>query len=177
MGLTHHERQVYSLLFGAAVIYIIHYLVYCIPQPFFIEDSAISFAYARNAAIGDGFVTYAGGERVEGFSNALWTFLITIGYAIGIPVWTSAKVMGGIFGVLTLPYVFGLTHKMGIPRRAAVAAPAMLALSPQFAIWNASGLENSLYVLCLAGGMWHLLEESEKPDLKPWSALFFVGPQ
>ena len=72
LGLTHHERQVYSLLFGAAVIYIIHYLVYCIPQPFFIEDSAISFAYARNAAIGDGFVTYAGGERVEAF-NALWT--------------------------------------------------------------------------------------------------------
>ena len=175
LGLTHHERQVYSLLFGAVIIYIVHYLVYCIPQPFFIEDSAISFAYARNAAVGDGFVTYAGGERVEGFSNALWTFLITLGYAVGIPVWTSAKVMGGVFGVLTLPYVFGLTHKMGIPRRAAVIAPAMLALSPQFAIWNASGLENSLYVLCLAGGMWHLLEESDNPNLKPWSAAWFCG--
>lgn len=175
LSLNDGERREHSILFGVLIVYVIHYLVFCIPQPFFIEDAAISFAYARNAAMGEGFVTYPGGEPVEGFSNALWTFLITIWYAVGVPVWTSAKVMGAIFGVVTLPYVYGLTKKMGVPSMAALISPAMLALSPQFAIWNASGLENSLYVMCLAGGMWHLIEESEHPHKKPISALFFCG--
>ena len=39
-------RQQVSLLFVCSG-YTLHYLVYCILQPFFIEDAAITFAYAE----------------------------------------------------------------------------------------------------------------------------------
>ena len=83
-------RQQVSLLFVICLAYTLHYLVYCILQPFFIEDAAITFAYARNLAEGEGLVPFPGAERVEGFSNPLWTFLIAGWYGLGISVWTSA---------------------------------------------------------------------------------------
>ena len=42
----------------------------------FIEDAAISFSYARNLADGGGLVTSVGHERVEGYSNPSWVFLL-----------------------------------------------------------------------------------------------------
>ena len=59
---------------------------------------------------------------------------------------------------------------MSISRRAAVAAPAMLALSPQFAIWDPSGLETLLLLF-----WWCLLEESKnRIDHSPRSS--FIEP-
>ena len=72
--LNSEERWQVSALFWLSVAFVVHYLFFCIPQPFFIEDSGISFAYAKHFAEGEGFVAYPGGERVEGFSNPLWTF-------------------------------------------------------------------------------------------------------
>ena len=139
------ERQRASMLFLVSVTYLIHYLVFCIPQPFYIEDAGISFAYARNFVQGEGFVSYPGGERVEGFSNPLWTYVIALFYALGMSVWASSKILGAIFGILTLPFIFGITRRAGLPDKWAILGPLMLALSPNFVIWNSSGLENSLY--------------------------------
>ena len=170
---SQEERRDYSALFALCFIYIVHYLVFCIPQPFFIEDAGISFAFAQNFVDGEGFVAYAGGERVEGFSNPLWTFLIAIFYALGISVWTSSKLLGALFGVMTLPLSFAIVRRANIPKNIAFLAPFALAMSPNFVIWNASGLENSLYCVLLALGMWRLLLESEEPNRHPISALVF----
>ena len=62
-------RRNASALVVLCLLYTAHYLAYCIPQPFYIEDAGISFAYARNLVEGDGLATYAGGPRVEGYSN------------------------------------------------------------------------------------------------------------
>ena len=101
-----------------------------------IEDAGISFAYAKHFVDGEGFVTYPGGERVEGFSNPLWTFLISIFYAIGISPWTSSKILGAVFGLITLPCIYKITRRMGVNGDFALFAPAMLAVSPQFVVWN-----------------------------------------
>src|SRR4051812_8768436 len=42
---------------------------------FTIDDAYISFRYARNFAHGDGLV-YNLGERVEGYTNFLWTVIL-----------------------------------------------------------------------------------------------------
>ena len=174
-------RRHASILALIGMGYLGHYLVFCIPQPFFIEDSAISFAYARNLVEGEGLVTWWGGERVEGFSNALWTLLVAAWYALGVPVWTSSKVMGAVFGLLTLPFTYAivLRARPGMRTDVALVAPLMLAASPQFVVWNASGLENSLYCLLLAAGMWRLLVEVEEEDdtrqVFPWSAVCYAG--
>ena len=39
------------------------------------DDTLISLQYARNAALGEGFV-FNPGERVEGYTNFLWVALL-----------------------------------------------------------------------------------------------------
>jgi hypothetical protein len=168
-----------SFLALAGLVYTIHYLVYCIPQPFYIEDAGISFAYARHLVEGEGLVTYPGGERVEGFSNPTWTYLMAALYAVGIPFWTASKVMGWLLGLLTLPFVWGLTrrampqHTGFAPGSLAMLAPFMLALNLNFVVWNSSGLENSLFCFLLAGGMYRLMRETLDGG-RSWSAVFFL---
>lgn len=183
-GLDADERRRVSALAAISAVYIVHYLVFCIPQPFFIEDSGITFAYARNLVQGDGLVPYPGGERVEGYSNPTWTFLIAALYAVGVEPWSSAKILGAVFGVITLPLAYGLVRRArpSSPERGrpladvALLAPLMLALNPQFVIWNASGLENSLFCVLLSAGLYQLVVESEDEarGAFPWSALWFT---
>ena len=168
------ERKGIYMVSIAALLYLVHYLVFCIPQPFFIEDAGISFAYARNAALGEGFVGYLGGERVEGFSNPLWTFLIALLYFIGLDPWISAKILGAGFGILTLFSVYGVTRRLSLGILVSTTPCFMLALSTQFVVWNTSGLENSLYGLLLCTGMWRLLVEEETQHRYPLSALCFA---
>ena len=175
--LSPRERRQASAVALIAFGYIVHYAVFCIVQPFFIEDAAITFAYARNLAQGEGFVTFPGGERVEGFSNALWTFLLAGLRGLGVPTWTGAKLLGGVLGVVTLPIAFDLVRRLRPDRDDDVAliAPLLLAASPQFVIWNASGLENSLFCVLLASGVWRLERELAGDARGVWSALLFVG--
>lgn len=169
---SEEERWQVSALFWLSAGFVVHYLFFCIPQPFFIEDAGISFAYAKHFAEGEGFVAYPGGERVEGFSNPLWTFLMAACHFVGLSVWVSAKVWGAIFGIATLPFVYGLVRRAGLSSKVAMLAPLMFVLSPNFVIWCGAGLENSLYVFLIAFGMWRLFVEHEQ-NKGPWSAFIF----
>ena len=143
------ERKRVYIVSLVLLLFLVHYLAFCIPQPFYIEDAGISFAFARNAADGEGFVGYPGGERVEGFSNPLWTFLLSFWYLVGIEPFTSSKLMGAIFGCFALCSVYGVARRMRIGEFWSFVPSIMLALSTQFVVWNASGLENSLYAFLL----------------------------
>lgn len=185
-GLDDHQRRLGSALGLIGSISLLHYLVYTIAQPFFIEDAGISFAYARNLAEGEGLVSYAGGERVEGYSNALWVFLLAAFHLVGINPWVSSKLLGAALGLLALPLAFGLTRRALadiVPldsRRLdglALLAPLILALSQQIVLWNASGLENALFGLLLLAGAWRGCVEQEREAAGgyalPLSAFFF----
>lgn len=177
MGKTAQERRHLSVLLLAVALYAFHYLVWCWPQPFYIEDSAISFSYARNFMEGWGWVPFSGSERVEGFSNFLWTVLIGIFWKLGAEPWYSSKILGFVFGVITLGLSYLIARRVrgeeldGAP----LLPPLLLAASTQFVVWNASGLENSLFNLLLAGGIYATLLESEQARIFPWSAVSFLG--
>ena len=135
--LDHHTLLILAL-YGA---------LFAILSPWYVEDAAISFSYAHQAALGEGFVAYPGGERVEGFSNPSWTLLLTLLDALGVSPWVAAKLLGVILGAGTLLLTAQLTRRFSsqeTPLWILSAAPLSLALGPQFLIWNASGLENSL---------------------------------
>ena len=179
-GLADRQRRVATGLVLIGLLYTAHYLIYCIPQPFYIEDAAISFAYARNLVDGSGLATYAGGPRVEGYSNPSWTFLVAGLYALGLPLFTTAKVLGWLFGMATLPLAWALTRR-ALPDRddtpfhpdfMALIAPFGLAMSVQFTVWNSSGLENSLFCFLLTLGLYRCVVELEDGG-KPYSALVF----
>ncbi|RME26543.1 MAG: hypothetical protein D6798_06495, partial [Deltaproteobacteria bacterium] len=109
--LDDQQRRHGAVLAALCALYLVHYLVFCVGQPFFIEDAGISFAYARNLVHGEGLAPFPGGERVEGYSNFTWTLLVAFFYALGVPTWVSAKVMGAVFGVLALPVVYLVTRR------------------------------------------------------------------
>jgi hypothetical protein len=166
----------WALVLLALGAFLVHFVVaFSWAQPWYIEDSAISFAYARNWVEGDGLVPWVGGERVEGYSNALWTYLIGVAYAVGVSPWTSSKVMGAVFGCFAQIFAWRLARR-ALPQeqqRAAVLVPWLLAGSTQFTLWNASGLENGLFCMLLAAGLWSLVREVEDERLFPWSAFAF----
>ncbi|HJN75836.1 MAG TPA: hypothetical protein QGF58_18040 [Myxococcota bacterium] len=176
LALSKRERvHVYALAI-LMVGCIAHFLAYAV---FYIEDAGISIAYARNFVAGEGWVTYAGGERVEGFSNPLWTWLVALWMLVGISGWTSVKVMGAVLGAACLPlsYLLARASLKDQQSHIPLIPPVLLAASSTFAVWTASGLENALFCFLMAAGAWRVLIEARenRADAFPWSSLLFLG--
>ena len=86
------ESRPRMLLFGLVAV-----LVFLALLNRFIQDDAfISFQYARNLVEGNG-LTFNPGERVEGYTNFLWTLLISAGVAIGAEPILWSYVLGLCF--------------------------------------------------------------------------------
>jgi hypothetical protein len=145
-----------------------------------VEDALISYTYARNFANGYGFVPNIGGERVEGFSNPLWVFLLAGGQLLGVSPFTSSRALGVVLalGELALAYRLYRDHLLDIARESpllALLAPAVLASQPGFQMWNHMGLENPLYGFLLSLATWLHLNELRGHRRMPWSALPLLG--
>jgi hypothetical protein len=161
--MTAQARRTFHRI-GLVVLTLVGALYPLVLYGWYIEDAAISFAFARNLAEGEGLVAWAGGERVEGYSNPTWVALMALWELVGVDGFWSSKIMGSLFGAATVPFAY-LAAKHLRPDRddeVPLLAAAFTALSPQFTIWNASGLENSLFVFLLAVGLQRTLVESER---------------
>ncbi|MEZ4320444.1 MAG: hypothetical protein R3F61_23390 [Myxococcota bacterium] len=159
-------------LFGAALAAVIAQATL---YWWYVEDAAISMAFARNLADGWGLVRFPGDARVEGYSNPLWVFYMAAGYLVGIDGFTSTKVASVVLGALvSVPLVRDLTKRAGVEEGWAVAAAWILALDAQFVIWSACGLESGLFCALLAVGCWRTVKEAEVGGF-PWAAVAFLG--
>jgi arabinofuranosyltransferase len=108
------------------------------------DDSAISMQYARNFAHGHGLVWNAG-EHVEGYSNLLWTFWMSLVHLVGVPDrYTGLVVMatGGALLIATLVVVRRLCDAI-VPDAPYVGlvAMAMTALFYPLVFWALRGTE------------------------------------
>jgi len=141
----------------------------------YVEDAAISMAFARNLADGWGLVRFPGDERVEGYSNPLWVAYMAAGYLIGVDGFGSTKVAAGLLGsLLSVPLAYLIAKRAEIGQGWAVLAAWVLAVDAQFIIWSACGLENSLFCALLALACWRTLREAEVGGF-PWAAVGFLG--
>jgi len=141
-----------------------------------IEDAAITFAFAKHLAEGEGLVPFYGGERVEGYSNPTWTFLIAGLYWLGADPFIAVRWIQVIQTAITVPVSYLLARE-GFRDRpdnyAVLLAPALVAGNSQFAIYGGAGLENGLLNMLMAIGMWRMLVEARKGGI-PWSALVWL---
>ena len=139
----------------------------------FIEDAAISFAYAKNLASGEGLVPFVGGERVEGYSNPTWVAAMTLPHLLGVDVFAFAKWLQLVLALATAALVYLAVRDADDdgwgPARGLLAAAFLAACSP-FALWGSAGLEGGLLAFLLALGIWRMGVECER-DSAPWSAL------
>lgn len=123
-----------------------------------VDDSAITFAYARNLSEGLGPVVQPGAGPVEAYSNPTWLVLLAVGRLLGL--FDRGSLLGfpdyilfpKALALLCCAGILAVGHLAArrVVQRAWVATSLFgvtLAAIPSFVIWCFSGLENSLYAL------------------------------
>ncbi len=126
-----------------------------------IDDSYITFRYARNLLSGEGFV-YNPGERVLGTTTPLYTLLMTgLGALSGgpqAPFPQIAIVVNALADAATALLLYKLGKRLGFACAGAGTA-VVWALAPFSVTFAIGGLETSLYVLLLTATIYAYTQE------------------
>ncbi len=120
----------------------------------FIQDDAfISLRYARNLVEGRGLVWNAApfGERVEGYTNFLWTIILALPLRLGLDPFLFVSIAGACMMPITLVLTYRLAIALFGSRSLALAATLLLATNYTFSCYATGGLETHLQaLLCTA---------------------------
>ncbi|HSO00090.1 MAG TPA: hypothetical protein VLS89_17475 [Candidatus Nanopelagicales bacterium] len=144
-------------------------------RSFTIDDAFISYRYSRNLARGLGLV-YNEGERIEGYTNFLWTVILAGGVRVGLDPDALAKVLGGAAACGTLWAAYVLERRLLPLRSVPPLGPWLLASSIAQAGYAMFGLETSFFVFLVLLGTELLFRETDRGGLReafPWSGLVF----
>ena len=135
----------------AVCIFSIASIARLVPGPRIIDDSYITYRYARNILAGNGFV-YNPGERVLGTTTPLYTLLLVlIGSITGgvqAPFPEISLIMNAFVDGLTCLLLIQLGRHLSKPF-AGVGAAFVWAIAPYSVTFAVGGLETSLYVLLI----------------------------
>ncbi len=146
-------------------ISIVVYLVLVTHFDFTQDDAYISFRYAANYLNGDGLVFNAG-ERVEGYTNFLWTVFMIIGGLLSIDPTPFAAILGMIFGSLNILITYFLSLELfrdiSGQRKYFLSGLITLVLSSAYshAYWAAAGLETAAFVFLVLASLLACLKRS-----------------
>ena len=152
-------RARWLVLGAAAVVLVAHSLAY----NFVTDDAYISFVFSRNLAE-HGELTFNLGQRVEGYTNFLWTLVLGLGLLAGIPPEWLSRALGTACGLGTLYVVFRIAERaLGRPTPWAAVPSVLLACSSGFACWTSGGLETQLYTLLIAAAVDALVAAVTEP--------------
>lgn len=149
-------------------------------RAFTIDDSYISYRYARNLARGLGLV-YNEGERIEGYTNFLWTVILAAGIRVGIDPDVLAKVLGAASAI----GVIAATHELAGRLRPLTVLPCvatwLLASTVVLSGYAVFGLETAFFVFLVLAGLALFFRETEDGgeggagrEALPWSGLVFA---
>ena len=157
----------------AGAILVAHSLVW----NFVTDDAFISFVYSRNLAR-HGELVFNLGERVEGYTNFLWTVLLAGFLKVGLAPEIMSRVLGTYAAVSTLLVcaIFSKWARQDTQGSAWDALPALLLAGvPGFACWSSGGLETQLFTLLVTTGMALYLRDhlADRPGPSPVSAVAF----
>jgi len=145
------------------------------------DDAFIPFRYAANLVAGHGLV-FNPGERVEGYSNFLWTV------ALAVPTWLGvgrselgmllfAKLCGVVFNTATLLLLLGFApgKDARVGRVSVPIAAVYVATCAPFLMWGVGGLETPLVTLLLVGAILLYDREAALPRSHSGSAMMLLG--
>ena len=126
-------------------------------QHLLFDDAFISFRYAQNFANGLGLV-FNEGERVEGYTNFLWTVLLAGAARLGLDIVSTSVVLAAVCTIATTIVLaaFGrvLFDREPHARLLIAIAPVLFAAWGPQARYVLSGMETSCFVLLVVTGAW-----------------------
>jgi arabinofuranosyltransferase len=133
----------------------------------FIQDDAfISFRYADNFVRGHGLVWNIG-DRVEGYTNFLWTLLISAGLAVGLEPVTYSFAVGLLCFVGTLYFTFRTAVLVLESRAAALATTFVLGCNYTFSSYATGGLETPMQAFLVILTTFLTLHRVQSGEWKP----------
>jgi hypothetical protein len=116
------------------------------------DDAFISFRYADNLVRGNGLVWNVG-ERVEGYTNFLWTMILAAGAAMRLDPVVVSEVLGVASFAALLAVIVPLST---VTREGSTSLPLvawMLALMTDIEVWATGGLETMTFTLLAAASV------------------------
>jgi arabinofuranosyltransferase len=146
------------------------------------DDAYISFRYALNFAEGHGLV-FNPGDRVEGYSNFLWTLILGLGRKAGVDIVVAAVVLSLVcaFGTILLALhlfdgIAGDVAGRRTYRSHLMAVSLTLVVSLPMVYWASSGLETfAAAFFLLLGAVLHLKAEREgRQEIHAWSVIAYL---
>ncbi|MFO0574422.1 MAG: hypothetical protein U1A78_10505 [Polyangia bacterium] len=154
------------LLVVAAVVLVFHSLRF----NFVTDDAFISFVYAKNL-VEHGALVFNLDERVEGYTNFLWTLILALGMRLGVAPELSSRALGTLCAAVTLGVGARILCRLRSDgERPALrpwdALPALILCGvPGYACWASGGLETQLFTMLvtLGGGAYLLVLGREAP--------------
>jgi len=164
------RRGVSTIVILVAVVSAI--LTFSIARDLWLDDAFISFRYAKNLYEGAGLV-YNIGERVEGYTNFLWTIIAYAGLQLGFEAITFAQIVSVISQMLTIWIVYLLGRSPDQSKYSALIAPVFLAFHASFLTYPMTGMETSFFTMLVALGVLLLHREvySSRPGIVAVSAV------
>jgi len=130
------------------------------------DDAFISFRYARNLVRGAGLVMNPG-ERVEGYTNFLWTLLHAPIIAMGLDPALLAQVLGALLSLVLIAGVYWFSERRLGGGWPALVAPAFLSWNQGFVLESLSGLETMAFATLVFASWAAFLEERRGSRLRP----------
>ena len=167
MKRTNFSILVIPLLLLILILHINYFRFVC-------DDAFISFRYAKNFIEGHGLV-YNIGERVEGYTNFLWTMLLSLFMRWGLNVVIVSQLLGGLFSIFTVLLLLRLNRKL-YPQINLFnfLAPLFLVFCGAYAAWSTGGLETSFYTFLVFTGSFLFITGMEKPLYSALSGMVFA---
>ena len=142
------------------------------------DDAMVSMRYAANLADGAGLVWNVEGERVEGYTNLLWTLWLTVLHLAGLPeakVALAVSVTGAALLVATALGARAVTAAAGSERPVtAIVALALVAGFYPLVYWTLRGLEVGLVAALLVLAVLLALRLRDAPRGSTLAALAVV---
>jgi arabinofuranosyltransferase len=141
---------------------------------FVCDDAFISFRYAKNLTHGHGLV-YNMGEKVEGYTNFLWTLLLSLFMMIGWDVVIVSQLLGVLFSLATIFMLLRLNRWFHPEQNLFnYLGPLFLACCGAFAAWSTGGLETSFYTFWVFLSSFLFLSGTTKPKNLAFSGITFA---
>jgi arabinofuranosyltransferase len=136
------------------------------------DDAMISMTYARNLAHGHGLVWNQGGERVQGYTNLLWTLYMGLLHLLPVAKSKVCLLVQATSAVLLVANLFVVRKLAGYisagSRFVSLGAVTLTAFYLPLNNWSLQGMEVGLLTLLASLALWRALEALRKEVFCAW---------
>lgn len=141
---------------------------------FVYDDAFISFRYAQHLAEGHGLVWNVGETPVEGYTNFLWTGLMSLAFVLSIDPIHFSWVIGILCFIGSLLLTYQLTKDLTHNPYWGIISVVLLGTNPTFNAFATSGLETQLQAMLVLSAVYSVHRLLSTTIIK-LSQLFVLG--